>query len=527
MNAGEIPSPHKKPLPDLDVLDVQSLKALVLTQQAELDSRTTEIESLKLLILKLKRMHFGPRSEKYAHEIQQLELRLEDLETNQAAAEPPPTMSATVALKQTAPLKPVRRPLPAELPRETETIAPAQQACPDCGGTLRKLGEDVAETLEYVPGRFKVIRTVRPKLSCSGCSQIVQAPAPSRVIDRGLAGPGLLAHILVAKYADHLPLYRQAEIYRREGVDLDRSTLADWVGGASRTLQPLVESLKKYVLGGEKLHGDDVPVPVLEPGNGKTKTGRLWTYVRDDRPTGSGDPAAVWFAYSPDRKGEHPAAHLERYAGILQADGYAGFNKLYEKGRIVEAACWAHVRRKFHDLFQAHRSPIAKEALERIGQLYEIEQDIRGRSPAERKETRQTRSRPLLESMQVWLKATLAKLSHKSDVAGAIRYALERWSALLRYSEDGRIEMDNNAAERALRAVALGRKNYLFAGSDAGGERAAAIYSLLGSAKLNGIDPEAYMSSVLRRIADHPINRIAELLPWNLFPGSPPAAEAA
>jgi hypothetical protein len=242
---------------------------------------------------------------------------------------------------------------------------------------------------------------------------------------------------------------------------------------------------------------------------------------------GSEAPAAVWFAYSPDRKGEHPAKHLQNYAGILQADGYAGFNKLYETGRIVEAACWAHVRRKFHDLYQAHRSPIAKEALERIAQLYGIEQEIRGRSPAERQDVRQTRSRSLLEAMHAWLKATLAKLSQKSDVAVAIRYALERWSALLRYCEDGRIEMDNNAAERALRAVALGRKNYLFAGSDAGGERAAAFYSLLGSAKLNGIDPEAYLTSVLRRIADHPINRITELLPWNLFPGKPAVVEAA
>jgi transposase len=505
-------------LPDLDTLDVQSLKALILAKQAEL-------ESLKLLIVKLKRMHFGASSEKYNRDLQQLELRLEDLEANQASAELPPTVPATVACKQTAPLKPARRPLPAELPREIETIAPAQQACPDCGGTLRRLGEDVTETLEYVPARFKVIRTVRPKLSCAGCSRIVQAPAPNRPIDRGLAGPGLLAHVLVAKYADHLPLYRQSEIYRREGIELDRSTLADWVGGASRTLQPLVDALRKYVLGAEKLHGDDVPVPVLEPGNGKTKTGRLWTYVRDDRPAGSEEAAGVWFAYSPDRKGEHPAAHLEKYVGVLQADGYAGFNKLYEKGRIVEAACWAHVRRKFHDLYQAHRSPIAKEALERIGQLYGIEQEIRGRSPAERKEVRQARLRPLLESMQAWWKATLAKLSQKSDVAMAIRYALDRWSALLRFCEDGRVEMDNNAAERALRAVALGRKNYLFAGSDSGGERAAAIYSLLGSAKLNGIDPEAYLSSVLRRIADHPINRIAELLPWNLFPAT--AAEAA
>jgi transposase len=527
MNAADSPRERERQLPDLDTLDVQSLKALVLTQQAELDSRTTEIENLKLLILKLKRMHFGPRSEKYGRDLQQLELRLEDLEASQAAAEPPPIVPATMARKQEAPRKPARRPLPAELPRETETIAPEHQVCPDCGGTLRPLGEDVSETLEYVPARFKVIRTVRPKLSCAGCSQIVQAPAPSRPIDRGLAGPGLLAHVLVAKYADHLPLYRQSEIYRREGVELDRSTLADWVGGASRTLQPLVDAVKKHVLDGENLHGDDVPVPVLEPGNGKTKTGRLWTYVRDDRPAGSDAAAAVWFAYSPDRKGEHPAGHLQNYSGILQADGYAGFNKLYATGRIVEAACWAHVRRKFHDLYQAHRSPIAKEALERIGQLYGIEQEIRGRSPGERRGVRQVQSRPLLEAMHVWLKATLSKLSQKSDVAVAIRYALERWTALLRFCEDGRVEMDNNAAERALRAVALGRKNYLFAGSDAGGERAAAIYSLLGSAKLNGIDPEAYLSLVLQRIADHPINRIAELLPWNLFPAGSRATEAA
>jgi transposase len=527
MNAADSPKQRERRLPDLDTLGVESLKALVLAKQAELDSRTTEIENLKLLILKLKRMHFGPRSEKYDHDIQQLELRLEDLEASQAATEQASSIPAVIALKEQAARKPARRPLPAGLPRETETIAPEHKACPDCGGTLRRLGEDVSETLEYVPARFKVIRTVRPKLSCAGCSQIVQAPAPNRPIDRGLAGPGLLAHVLVSKYADHLPLYRQAEIYEREGVELDRSTLADWVGGASRTLQPLVDALNKYVLSAEKLHGDDVPVPVLAPGNGKTKTGRLWTYVRDDRPAGSSAAAAVWFAYSPDRKGEHPAAHLRNYKGILQADGYAGFNKLYAQGGIVEAACWAHVRRKFHDLYQAHRSPIAKEALERIAQLYGIEQDIRGRSPAERADVRQARSRPLLERMHAWLKATLATLSQKSDVAVAIRYALERWSALLRFCEDGRVEMDNNAAERALRAVALGRKNYLFAGSDTGGERAAAIYSLLGSAKLNGIDPEAYLTAVLRRIADHSISRIAELLPWNLLPGKSSAEEAA
>ena len=527
MDAVSSEAKHKKQLPDLNALDVESLKALVVAQQSQLDSRDTEIENLKLLVLKLKRMHFGQRSEKMNAEITQLELRLEDLETNQAAAELLPIQPAGIAANEKAARKPARRPLPAALPREVETIAPRHESCPGCGGTLRPLGEDVSEVLEYVPARFKVIRTVRPKLSCACCSRIVQEPAPHRPIDKGLAGPGLLAHVLVAKYADHLPLYRQEEIYAREGVELDRSTMADWVGGASRTLRPLVEALKSYVLSAEKLHGDDVPVPVLEPGNGKTKTGRLWTYVRDDRPAGSDAASAVWFGYSPDRRGEHPASHLKNYRGILQADGYAGFNKLYETGEIVEAACWAHVRRKFFDLHQGHASPVAKEALERIAQLYGIEKEIRGRSPDERQQVRQARSRPLLEAMQTWLKATMSKLSRKSELAKAIHYALERWMALRVFVNDGRVEMDNNAAERALRTVAIGRKNYLFAGSDAGGERAAAIYSLLGSAKLNGIDPEAYMAEVLRRIADHPINRIGELLPWNLFPAAVAKVEAA
>jgi transposase len=494
-------SKRERLLPDLNTLDAEALKALVLLQQSELDSRETEIESLKLLILKLKRMQFGPRSEKFDRDIEQLELRLEELEVNQAASDPPPPQATMVTQIGTAPRKPARRPLPAELPRETETIAPQQEACPDCGGKLRLLGEDVSETLEYVPARFKVIRTVRPKLSCACCARIVQEPAPYRPIDRGLAGPALLAHVLVAKYSDHSPLYRQAEIYAREGVELERSTLADWVGGASRVLTPLVDAVKRYVLSAGKLHGDDVPIPVLEPGAGKTKTGRLWTYVRDDRPAGDEAAPAVWFACSPDRKGEHPAAHLKNFRGTLQADGYAGFHRLYEQGNIIEAACWAHVRRKFHDLYQAHRSPVAAEALERIGQLYGIEKDIRGRSPAERRESRNTRSRPLLESLHAWLHATSAKMSRKSDVARAISYALGRWTALVRYCDDGAMEMDNNAAERSLRAVALGRKNYLFAGSD-----------------LNGIDPEAYLAGVLRRMAGHPIHRIEELLPWNVRP---------
>jgi len=402
------------------------------------------------------------------------------------------------------------------LPREVRKYPPKQEACPDCGGELKHLGEDVLEMLEYVPEHFKVIRQVRPKLTCACCERIVQAEAPSRPIERGVAGPGLLAHVLVSKYCDHLPLYRQSEIYAREGVELERSTLADWVGGTSALLAPLVEALRRHVMGAEKLHADDMPVPVLAPGNGKTKTGRLWTYVRDDRPAGDTTPAAVWFTYTPDRKGEHPQAHLSNFTGTLQADGYAGFDQVYEAGHIQEAACWAHVRRKFYDLHVAHKSSVAAEAMQRIGALYEIEKDIRGRPPEERREVRNTRARPLLESLKQWLEETLCKLSRKSDTALAVRYARERWDALLRYVDDGRIEIDNNAAERALRVVALGRKNYLFAGSDAGGERAAAIYSLIGTANLNGINPEAYLRDVLARIADHPINRIDELLPWNL-----------
>jgi transposase len=509
-------TPFDVVLPDLDALDSEKLKALVIEKHAlviekatELASQHDEIERLKLFIAKLQRMQFGPSSERLAHHIDQLQLQLEDLETATTAKR---TAVATPAVPAA---QPARKPLPAELPRETETLAPKETSCPDCGGMLKHLGEDVSEMLEFVPSRFKVIRTVRPKLACNRCDAIVQEPAPHRPIDRGLAGPGLLAHVLVGKYCDHLPLYRQSEIYAREGIDLDRSTLAGWVGGASRTLEPLVDAIRKYVLAALKIHADDIPVPVLAPGMGKTKTGRLWTYVRDDRPAGSTEAPAVWFAYSPDRKSEHPANHLATYRGRMQADAFPGFNRLYERG-VTEIACWAHVRRKFHDLYEAHQSPIAKEALDRIGAVYGIEREIRGRPPDERKKVRNERARPLLDDMKHWFKTCLTKLSKKSDVAVAIHYALGRWTPLLRYCDDGASEIDNNAAERALRAVALGRKNYLFAGSNAGGERAAAMYTLIGSAKLNGIDPEAYLSHVLTRIADHPINRIEELLPWNV-----------
>ncbi len=506
---------NTSPLPD----DIESLKQLVIEQRALLAARDVLIEKMKIELLRLKRMRFGRSSEQLDAKIAQLELTLEELEASEtqlAASITPVQASVRPPLERA---KPARKPLPAHLPRENLVHQDACN-CRECGSELKRLGEDISEVLEYVPSHFKVIRHVRPKLSCPKCQTITQCAAPERPIARGLAGPGLLAHVLVSKYADHLPLYRQSEIYARSGVELERSTLADWVGQCSALLKPLVNSLSRYVLAAEKLHADDTPVPVLYPGRGTTKQGRLWTYVRDDRPAGSSEPPAVWFAYTPDRKGVHPRTHLREFQGVLQADGYAGFDRLFNEADpqhpVQEAACWAHVRRKFFDIHAATQSPVALEALNRIGELYAIEQEIRGQPPPARGAIRLARAGPKLSALHAWLITIRAQLSKKSELAGAIHYALARWRALTRYSEDGRIEIDNNAAERSLRTVALGRKNYLFAGSDAGGERAAAVYSLLGTAKLNGLNPEAYLRYVLTHIAEHPINRIEELLPWRV-----------
>lgn len=414
-----------------------------------------------------------------------------------------------------------RKPLPEHLPREV-VVHEAVCSCPNCGGTnFSKIGEDERKVLEYVPSRFKCVVHVRPKLSCRACEIIVQAPMPSLPIERGRPGPALLAHVLVSKYCDHLSLYRQSVIYARSGVELDRSTLAGWVGAMTALLAPLVEAIGNHVRSGVALHADDTPVPVLDPGRGQTKTGRLWTLVRDERPGGSTEPPAAFYRYPPDRKGEQAEALLKDCRGFLHADAYSGFNSLYApdtvtgQPRLSEIACWAHARRYLYEDYEHTGSPAANHALRLISDLFAIEADIRGKSPTERLAVRQHRSLPLLENLKTFLEGTLARISGKTDLAKAIRYTTLRWDQLTRYTTDGRLEMSNNAAERSIRPLALGRKNYLFAGSDAGGKRAAAIYTLIETARMNDLDPEAWLADVINRIADHPINRISDLLPWN------------
>jgi len=487
--------------------DPEELKQLLLQH-----SRWVEV--LKAEVIRLRRWRFGRSSEVIDPGILP-ELPLSGgLAASPAAAEPadaaplPKLLSVDTPNRRQADRR-APRALPPELPRVVRVHAPPSCDCPDCGRKLVALGEDSSEQLDYVPGYFQVIRHVRPKLVCSACARIVQAAAPTRPIERGLPTAGLLAQVITAKYADHAPLYRQEGIYSRSGVELPRAMLAFWVAEAANLLDPLVNALEQYVLSGRKLHADDTPVPVLAPGKGRTQTGRLWAYVRDD-------PPAVVYRYSPDRKAERPQSHLRGFSGILQADGYSGFNALYADGRIVEAACWAHARRKYYDVYAMDRAPIAGEALARIGKLYAIEREIRGQSPQYRASVRTERAAPKLEELRAWLSDTLQTLSIKSPLAGAIQYTLSRWIALTRYVPDGSIEIDNNAAERAIRALVLGRRNYLFAGSDAGGETASRLYSLIGTCRLNGIDPHAYLHYVLEHIAEHTINRIDELLPWHV-----------
>jgi transposase len=504
--------------------------------------KTLEAEKLKAQIAKLRREKFGSSSERIERVVDQLELALEEVEAAQAETTAPATQSGeteasapntgdVASTNEAAPEKEKRkrRTLPPELPRRDIVHAPAD-VCKACGGhELRKVGESVTEVLEYIPGRFEVVRHVRPACSCRKCEAMVQAPMPELPIPRGMAGPGLLAHIAIAKFCDHLPLYRQAEIYARDGIDIDRGQLAAWLGHVAWLLRPLGDRIAEHVRAGHVIHADDTPVPVLAPGAGKTKTGRQWVYLRDERPHGSTAPPAVLYRYTPDRKGEHCRAELARFVGWLHADGYAGFGKLYDINgaatsalplagppRVAEVACWAHVRRGFFDEAKSSGSPIAREALEKIGTLFDIERAIAGAPAGHRKSVRQRLAKPRLDELSVWLDRQLQKIPGKSDLAGAIRYARTRWDALTRYLDDGRLEISNNAAENAIRPVALGRKNWLFAGSDSGGERAALFYTFIRTAKLNGVEPEAYLRDVIARIGAHPITRLHELLPWNI-----------
>lgn len=489
-------------------------------EQAKIDALDRHIQTLEAQLAALRRARYGRSSEKLDEHIYQLELMLEDLSASVSEQRLPDPRSkdnkGSADSEDTGASPKNRQSLPAHLPREKHTFGLDDEVCACCGKPLVAFDEDSSELLEYVPASFRVITRVRPKYRCGCSDKVHQADVPSRPIVRSYAGPGLLAHVAVAKFLDHLPLYRQSHIYSREGVELSRSTLADWIGLTCALLRPLNDALKHYVMAAGKIHTDDTPVPVLQPGRKSTKQGRLWGYLRDDQNAGIESPAAVWFSYSPDRKAIWPAKHLNGYEGILQADAYKGYEELYANGKIKEAGCWAHARRKFFDVDQSQPGGFAGEVLQSIASLYGIEKDIRGLDIEKRKSVRQARAGPILEQLKQRLIAVKSQVPKKLPLAQAIHYALVRWEAMVRFVNDGRIEIDNNAIERQIRPIAVGRKNYLFAGSDAGGERAAMMYSLINTAKLNGLDPEAYLTKVLTVIADHPVCRVDELLPWNI-----------
>jgi transposase len=521
------------------VQQIAELRALLAEREAELAAARAEltgarlrIEQYKAQLAQLRRMQFGRSSEKLDTQIEQLELMLEDLEEGGAVL-PPSAVHRAPGQPCHERRQPVRRPLPAHLPREEIEHHPAS-ICPGCGGThFSRIGEDVTEVLEKVPTRFKVIRHIRPKLSCRSCERIVQVSAPDLPIEKGRPGPGLVANVVVGKYLDGLPLYRQSAILAREGIEIERATLADWVGHVAWWVAPLAEMIAGQVIAAPVIHTDDTPIAVLAPGNGKTRTGRLWAYVVDERPWQGSRAPAAYYRFSPDRRGERPRDHLARFDGVIQADAFSGYEALTRSAersgrgppRLIHAACWAHARRKFYDVFEATKSPIADEALKRIGELYAIEVEITGQTAEARLAARQDCARPILDALRDWLTAQRRRLSAKNALARAIQYSLSRWPALTYYANDGRLAIDNNVAERALRGIAITRKNFLFLGSEAGGERAAILYTVLESAKLNGLDPEGYLADIIDRMAGgHPINRLAELLPWNW---SRPAAKLA
>jgi len=497
---------------------VRAMAARMADDHRQIADAKAEVEKLWQIIEKLQRSQFGRKSERL--DADQLALGLEDLDADIARVEArlPATGSDTGAGEPS----PRQRRLPEHLPREDVTVDVEAHACPQCSGEFHVIGESISEMLDFVPARFRVLRIRRPKYGCRACGTIHQAPAPERPITKGLASPGLLAHVITAKYCDHTPLYRQAQIFARQGIEMERSTLANWVGGACWWLEPLHKRLAEHVFASQKLFADDTPVPVLDPGRGRTRTGRLWVYARDDRPWAGPDPPAAVYLYSPDRRAERPASHLKTFRGILQVDGYAGFERLTARGTVQLAACWAHARRKFYDVQAATGSPIAAEALRRIAELYAVEACIRGQSPDHRQRIRDQRSRPLVTALKQWFEFEVARIPSGSALADAIRYALARWSALSLFLNDGRVDLDNNPVERAIRPIALGRKNHLFAGSDGGADRWAIVCSLIETAKLNSVEPFAYLRDILQRMLDgHPASRLDDLLPWNWRPATP------